>query len=60
MKWIVTSVTERGYIPDTAEGDAKGGIPPSISFKNLPGHGVCPEFGAEKEGFYKNPGFAGK
>ncbi len=45
--------TECGYIYDPAEGDTKGGIPPGISFANLPAHWVCLECGADKDKFVK-------
>jgi rubredoxin len=47
--------TECGYIYDPAEGDSKGGIPPGVSFENLPENWVCPECGAGKDAFVKIP-----
>jgi rubredoxin len=46
--------TECGYIYDPAEGDSKG-IPPGISFENLPENWVCPECGAGKDLFVQIP-----
>jgi rubredoxin len=40
-----------GYIYDPAVGDPKGGIPPGVSFVDLPKDWVCPECGAEKDQF---------
>lgn len=40
-----------GYIYDPAVGDPQGGIPPGVSFVDLPKDWVCPECGAEKDQF---------
>jgi rubredoxin len=40
-----------GYNYDPAVGDAKGGIPPGISFADLPEDWVCPECGVGKDQF---------
>ena len=40
-----------GYIYDPAVGDKEGGIPPGVSFADLPADWVCPECGAEKDQF---------
>ena len=40
-----------GYTYDPAIGDALGGIPPGVSFADLPADRVCPECGAGKNQF---------
>ena len=40
-----------GYIYDPKEGDSTSGIPPGVSFSDLPDDWVCPECGADKEDF---------
>ncbi len=40
-----------GYIYDPAIGDEKGGIPPGVSFEDLPPDWVCPECGVGKDQF---------
>ena len=42
-----------GYIYDPAKGDPDAGIPPGMSFENLPDDWVCPECAAEKDMFEK-------
>ncbi len=40
-----------GYIYDPEIGDKPGGIPPGVSFADLPEDWVCPECGAGKDQF---------
>ncbi len=40
-----------GWIYDPEIGDEKGGIPPGVSFRDLPDSWVCPECGAGKDEF---------
>ncbi len=40
-----------GYIYDPAEGDSTNGIPPGISFADLPADYLCPVCGAGKDEF---------
>jgi len=40
-----------GYIYDPVVGDSKGGIPPGVSFEDLPADWVCPECGVGKDQF---------
>jgi rubredoxin len=42
-----------GYIYDPAVGDVKGGIPPGVSFADLPEDWVCPDCGVGKDQFVK-------
>ena len=39
------------YVYDPAAGDPGGGIPPDVSFEDLPEDWVCPECGASKDQF---------
>lgn len=40
-----------GYIYDPEVGDPTGGIPPGVSFEELPEDWVCPQCGAGKDQF---------
>ena len=42
-----------GYVYDPEQGDAVGGIPPGVSFEELPEDWVCPQCGAGKDQFVK-------
>jgi rubredoxin len=42
-----------GYIYDPAEGDPDSGIPPGVSFEDLPSDYLCPVCGAGKDEFEK-------
>lgn len=42
-----------GYIFDPEVGDPVGGIPPGVSFEELPDDWVCPECGAAKDQFVR-------
>ncbi|HOW33808.1 MAG TPA: rubredoxin [Methanoregulaceae archaeon] len=39
------------YVYDPRIGDPDGGIPPGVSFEDLPEDWVCPECGASKDQF---------
>lgn len=40
-----------GWIYDPAEGDPDGGIPPGVSFADLPDDWCCPACGVSKDMF---------
>ncbi len=42
-----------GYVYDSAEGDAEGGIPAGTAFEDLPEGWVCPICGVGKDQFEK-------
>jgi len=42
-----------GWIYDPEKGDPDGGIPPGVSFENLPDNYVCPICGVGKDQFEK-------
>lgn len=49
MKRYICNVC--GYIYDPADGDPENGIPPGISFEELPDDWTCPACGVGKEFF---------
>ena len=49
-KWECTAC---GYVYDPAVGDPENGVPPGISFEDLPEDWVCPQCGVGKEFFQK-------
>lgn len=49
MKRYICNVC--GYIYDPADGDPENGIPPGISFEELPEDWTCPACGVGKEFF---------
>lgn len=49
MKRYICNVC--GYIYDPADGDPESGIPPGISFEELPEDWTCPACGVGKEFF---------
>ena len=49
MKRYICNVC--GYIYDPADGDPENGVPPGISFEELPDDWTCPACGVGKEFF---------
>ena len=42
-----------GYVYDPEVGDPVGGVPPGVSFEELPDDWVCPQCGAGKDQFVR-------